>query len=388
MNKDNDLGFRILELLSKNLGKQYSIRQISKELNAHYSLTYTKIQELASDKILKLISIGKTKTPKIIFNYNNNKKLAGIELKKLNSLDENTKEILELIESELIREFTNSISLINYEKNKNMNYYEIILLLNQETPAFFGSEIKPIEEIEKQAREKNKEKIKEEIEKSHEKIKEIEKKQGTKINLLILTQEEFNNELFLNQENLTRECFLDKIIFSRPYEFWRRLLIPLKNNEPPEIQKSKKPTEEEILFALNKFGYELFSDKKFQETNISIEKLILELLQSNNARYILAIPILLAKHKTNYRELLFLARRTSKINQLGYFLEITANLKEKKEELMEAIKLFELFKETQSQELINGIHHKPKNNIAKKWLIQTNDSLEYYKEKMSLYGAN
>jgi hypothetical protein len=98
-------------------------------------------------------------------------------------------------------------------------------------------------------------------------------------------------------------------------------------------KRTKRALNQEIIYNLTKYGYELISLNKIQkDKKIPIEELIIKIIIDHpEARYIEAIPIILLKNKINRFKLLELATKFNTKNELGYLIETALMIKEKKE---------------------------------------------------------
>lgn len=383
----DSLRYKILKLLTANPGKRDSIRELSKALGEHYSLMHGKLQKM-NGKEIKLIRQGKSTIPTLVFSYGNSKAFEAMEAESFLALDNASKRALEEIEAGLSSLLVKSMALINHSKNKGMNYYEIMVLFDDEAPGFTAEGGK-IEEGKKQAVERREKELAEYLKSAPERILGLERKHGFRINLLLLRQSEFERELYAQEDNLARECFLEKIVFHKAGLFWHE---PFSlRGAPPEILFRDKISRGQILYALDKYGIGMHSEEKPEALNISIERLAGEIIKSDNARIIGIIPALLAKNDFNSWRLLFIAKRLNAINRTGYLLEIGSKLasEKTKKKFMESAELFSRFKVEGKTPLIakrGGAANNGK--AANKWGILTRNTLADYKKVMELYGAD
>ncbi len=399
----NRLRFEILNFISRNPGANYSIRQISEELKkqeikAHYALVYKELEHLKNEKTISFFDIGKSKVPRLNFSWETTSKLEQLELEKINYFNPEEKETLHKIKTHYQGRNIQSITLINYKKFRGLNYFELLIILN-DTPDGNIRENEKIKTAMKRGAEEKKQELVQLIYEMLKANKEIEKKIGAKINPLILLESEFISKLFSNEANAIREGFLEHFCFSGHEKFWESIgLGLLTHNEIPEIV-ALELADKEIIYFLGKFGFKTTTREKIMPSNknIGIECLIAEIISGKEPRWFEAIPIIISKSletqgKINFKELIFLARRKNKINQLGYLIETAKEILSSKEKISQieiALNLLEFFKSEEQASLIEGIKiHKKQDKIAKKWNIKTNYSFEDFKKRMSEYDAN
>lgn len=398
-----------MELISSNPGKNYSIRQISQELKkqgikAHYSRVYAELKSLNNEKTISLLGMGKSRIPKLRLSFETTKKLAQFELEKMNFLDSKEKELLNKIESAYLGRNIDCLALINHKKFKGLNYFELLVILNDS----IGGGIRENESL-KEAEERWVEEIKKEMEEETKKLfksnEDKEKAIGAKINpLILLKNKEFIPKLFSNESNALREGFLNHFAFSRTEWFWQAVGIgSISFNKIPEINPFKELSKAEIIYFLRQFGFEIISKEKTtaSDKNIGLEYLTAEILSGQEPRFFEGIPIIISKNleKINFKELLFLVRRKNKINHLGYLLEMTRKAlsnqekikesdKKKINEIEKALKWLEFFKSEEQESLVEGIKaNKKQDETARKWFIKTNYSFKDFQKRMKEYDA-
>ncbi|MGQ0771598.1 MAG: hypothetical protein ACT4NT_02330 [Nitrososphaerota archaeon] len=295
--------FRILDILSRNLGKPMSINEITRKIEETYGGTYyantnEKIHSLAQDNIIKLSKSGRSSIISPYFeNYLLIDLLAEMELIRKQDFLKGRQE-MQMLMMEIDTFFYNaplikSVLLMNPERNAKLNKAEILFHLKSLT---------------------RKSATDTKIEISATMIN-LQKMHNIKIDYLILDDEVFLNLLRSNESNSVREMLHNKIAALYPQGFWMSIrgeilrgtkIIAEENETHPA-----KINEEDLVFNLARFGYTEFGPKLEQGKSICIEYIISAIMFSKDARRMDAIPIILAKNskKTSYDLLLFLARK-------------------------------------------------------------------------------
>lgn len=101
---------------------------------------------------------------------------------------------------------------------------------------------------------------------------------------------------------------------------------------PAAIQQPKKGDSALIEYNLAQYGIPFFPIKQKKAKKLGLEKLIVSILTySPHARYIEAIPLLLAKNPADPLMLLELAIENGVKNKLGYLIETSQMLKRREE---------------------------------------------------------
>jgi hypothetical protein len=358
-------GFRILDALSRDPGKEESISglvQRIKELGykGYYKNIYDKVQDMKREGLLRVRKIGrvvlislKLDDPRTI------DELSIMEIERKRRLMKAYAEEEEFIQDLEVADNENlhCLAFMKPEKNIKLNAAEILYLMNSE---------KGMESLLKR-------------------VKKLAAKYNKAIYPLILTEKEFQRLLELREHNQAKELLKDKIVMVNPAGFWRIISqakiidVGERKLNPREIRKSA------LYYNLGRFGYSVFTNelKKEKPVKLEVETIIMACLMAEEARLREAVPILLSKNKVNHQILLFLAIKYRKINILGYLMEMTKNLirnDKKKVVLDNALSLFELFRE-------NSGEIKVKDSLAKKWGIEIRTTKKEIEEKMRLYNA-
>jgi hypothetical protein len=333
--------FRILDILSRDLGSQTSINELTRRIKethgtAYYKNIYDKIQDLKKQDILNLTEIGKASVITLNFNdYQLTDLLAEMELKKKQELLEKNIE-MQMIFLEMDKEFRSipsieSILIIDPEKNFKLNRMEFLFLLANfdETTNIYSI------------------------------MEGLQSKHNIKIDSLIITEKEFLNLLDSEGSNPLKAMLSNKIAFFSPQDFWiwiktaliKGIRIKTEETNPAGI------SEQDLTYNLNRFGYKEFGLKIEQGRKICIEYIITSILLQDDARRVQAVPILLTKNKIDYNLLIFLCKKYKKAEELLGLIKALTRIKESKE-TNNAIRILETMK-------IKGIRMNEK-NIAEK----------------------
>jgi len=330
--------FRILDKLSSNLGRDYSILSLTNELSgkdhkAYYKNIFDKIKELykAGDIILK--KIGNSSIISINFNnYDAVNLLSQLELMKQRQLLEKDAE-LKMVLCELSGLFRlnfcyiNSISVIRPEKNKALNRQEFLFILKE-----FGKN--------------NDQAVKEEIIGIHRIMKALANMHNMKLDCLILREAEFAQLLNEGAHNPLKEMISSQTVLTYGENYWLEIM-KLSNEGIPisgagEINPAKID-ESEVIYNLALFGYKELGGAIEKGRDYCMETIIISLFLSEDARRMEAIPIILNKNlergrKIIFNLLIFLALKYGKERKLLGYLQYLNDHK-KNDELANAIAL-------------------------------------------------
>ena len=311
--------YRILDVLSRSLGRLVSIHELTRKIEetyggAYYANIHEKIHELAQDSIITLSKSGRSSIISLYFeNYLLIDLLAEMELVRKQYFLRGKQEMQMLmmeIDTFLYNvSFIKSISLMNQERNAKLNKAEI--MFHMKAPN-------------KKAMEETKIEI-------NTKMANLQRIHNIQIDHLILDDKMFLDLLKSNENNTVREMLHCKITILHPQSFWmsirgeilRGTMIIVEENEihPAKIN------EEDLVFNLARFGYIEFGSKIKQGKPICIEYIISAIMFHNDARRMDAIPIILAKNKkTSYDLLLFLARRYDFEGKILGILKVLRNI--------------------------------------------------------------
>jgi hypothetical protein len=295
--------YRILDILSRNLGKPISINQLTKKIEETYGGTYyantnEKIHSLTQDNIIRLSKSGRSSIISPYFeNYLLIDLFATMELmRKQDFLREKQEMQMLMMEIDTLLHnlpFIKSISLMNPERNAKLNKAEFMFHLkfpNRKSTEGAKIEISAI-------------------------MASLQRMHNIKIDYLILDDDTFLGLLKSNESNPVREMLHNKITVLHPQGFWMSIRGEILRGtmivaEEDEIHPAKI-SENNLVFNLARLGYTELGPKLEQGRPICIEYILSAIMFRNDVRRMDAIPIILAKNskKTSYDLLLFLARR-------------------------------------------------------------------------------
>lgn len=326
----NETEFRILDILSKEIGNSMSISILTKKIrNAYgsgdYKNIHKSIQNLMEKNIIKFEKTGNTIITSLNFeNYLIVELLAEIEIiRKIKFLETYTQ--FQIILSELntqIRENSQikSLLLLNPERNAKLNRMELLFILkSNENPK--EKSIKQILEY----------------------LEFLQDKYNIRIEHLILEDTAFLDYLTSQEISIMKEVLKNKLILFRPQTFWieiKEAIIKGLEIKTRDITKPMEISEFEHIYNLGRFGYNELGNKIRYGEQIGIEFLITSiLLKQENIRHVEAIPVILAKNedKINYDLLVFLSMKYGTIQKLYGILKAVNAIKPMKK-LSKAIK--------------------------------------------------
>ncbi|MGI0088304.1 MAG: hypothetical protein ACREBI_10185 [Nitrosotalea sp.] len=334
--------YRILDILSRSIGKQLSINELTGKIGnvyggAYYANINEKIHDLAKEGIITLSKAGRSSLISINFNnYLIIDLLAEMELRRKQFFLQGRQE-MQMLMMEIdtyLHSFLliKSISLMNPERNTKLNKAELLIHLRR-------TERDKVEES----------KIGIQII-----LDNLKKIHNIRIDYMILEDKMFLNLLKSDEINPAREMLSNKIVILNPQDFWMEMkkagegikIITEENETNPA-----KICEDDTVFNLARFGYAELGPKIKQGRLICIEYIIIAIMFQNDARRIVAISVILAKNqdKTNYDLLLFLARKYGFGGRILGILKVLRNLVahgmkviEEPIKLLEAMKIEEI----------------------------------------------
>jgi len=315
--------------------------------SAYYKNVYDTVRDLEAEGLISIRSAGRTSLVSLDFSNPETTLLLSImEIEKKRSFLKEEPGELEIIRSlEAIGGLT---LLISPRENLKLNILEILYLAKEDDHARILSE-----------------------------LKELEKKYNRRIVPLILTVEEFKKGLESAEKNIIKDVLRDCIILSNPESFWRTIETAAIK-DPIALGKIEDIKGGELRYNLARFGYSGFGDEKLEGRKINLESIITACLLRKDARLAEAIPVLLAKNAVNYRLLLHLAIKYNLTSMMGFLMETAAELS-KKQDILQALALFEIYREPAASNTGNP--------IAKRWGISTRNTLKDFKKMMELYNA-
>jgi len=292
----NGTEFRIIDTISRSLGNPISISGLTTEIkdqygSAYYANIYKALLSLKDENIIQIERQGKSSIPLLNFtNYLLPDILTETELQKKREFLEKWPEAQSLLAS-LDNAFSDlsfikSIILIDPQHNMKLNRAELLIIISEADEA-----------KRKQARN-----LMQEI-KGH----------FIRTEYLIMAEGDLINSLKSQEKNPIKEMLSNKIALYSPQNFWMlirnayahgmRIKFDTKQTNPLKIG------DRDLTYNLARFGYKELGPEIRQGEDISIEYIIASIFLGEDKRRIAAIPILLAKNKTNYGLLAFLSQK-------------------------------------------------------------------------------
>jgi hypothetical protein len=315
----DETSFRILDVLSQQIGKPISINELKNKIgksygSAYYSNIHSKLRSLTREHITNEERYGKSSIATLNFsNWFTNDLLEETDIWKKQMVLRKHPE-LQMLLSDIHRSlselnFTKSMSIVNSENNLKLNKAEFLILLN----------------IPK------KDRTLEDVTIIYKKMKALQSLHNIRSNTLILTTDEFIQLLKSREANPLREMLANRINFISPQAFWNEITIAseekgLRIKFEENETNPEKISENALVYNLNRFGYREFGPELLLCEDICIEYVITSVLLKGDERRIGAIPIILGKKETNYSLLIFLSRKydcSSKL--LGLLIALEKN---------------------------------------------------------------
>ena len=316
-----DIEFRILDVLSREIGNTLSINKITEKVktmygSGDYKNIYVAINNMNKDKIVTLEQAGNTSIANINFeNYMIIDLLSEMELRKKQDFLKNRQEMqmlmLELDTYLYNQDLIQSISIINPERNAKLNKTEFLVHLKKSSNRKMIYETKlGIYAI----------------------LNHLQMIHTTRIDALVLEDNEISDLVKSNEVNPVREMFYDKITVFNSQNFWLWMRNEIINGTKIKIEEKQthpaKISEEDSVYNLARFGYTEFGPKVKEGRQICIEYIIAAIMSRKDARRIDAIAIILAKNtkRTNYDLLLFISRKYEFAEKILGILKSLRNL--------------------------------------------------------------
>jgi hypothetical protein len=295
--------YRILDILTRNLGRPLSINELTSRIEeiyggAYYANINEKIHELVKDGLIILLKAGRSSL--ISLNFNNYliiDLLAEMELRRKQDFLKEKQE-MQMLMMEIdtyLHSFLliKSITLMNPERNAKLNKVELLIHLRK-------TERKSMTEAKIGI---------------HTIIDTLQRIHNIRIDYVVLEHKMFLNLLKSDESNPIREMLSNKIVILNPQDFWLELkkegIGEIKTIVKENETNPAKISEEDMVFNLARFGYTELGPKIKQGKLICIEYIINAIIFQNDVRRMDAIPVIIAKNsdKINYDLLLFLARK-------------------------------------------------------------------------------
>ena len=200
--------YRILDILSRNIGSPQSINELTGKIENIYGAAYyaninEKIHDLTKEKIITLSKSGRSSLISINFNnYLITDLLAEMEFRRKQFFLQGKQE-MQMLSMEIdtyLHSFLliKSISLINPERNAKLNKVELFIHLRR-------TEKKKVEETKIGI---------------HIILDNLQKIHNIRIDYIILEDNMFLNLLKSDEINPAREIISNKIVIFNPQDFW------------------------------------------------------------------------------------------------------------------------------------------------------------------------
>lgn len=300
----DDATYKILDILTRNLGKPISIHELTGKIEeihggAYYANIHEKICHLAREGTITLARTGRSSLTSLNFqNYLIIDLLAEMELRKKQDFLKGRQEmqmlVMEIGNCISTLDLIKSITLINPERNAKLNRAEILIHIKK------SDNRKMIEDTKLAI---------------NTMMKHLQMIHTVRSDPLIIEGEQLLDLLKSSEANPLQEMLHDKIAIFHPQDFWLDIRNAISSGSKIASEENEthpaKISEQDLLYNLARFGYTEFGPKIKQGKPICIEYIITAVMFQNDARKIDAIPIILAKNskKTNYDLLLFLAQK-------------------------------------------------------------------------------
>lgn len=308
----DETSFKILETLSREIGRETSISQLTERVgelygSAYYANIYKKLKQLETDNIIRLDKVGNTTIVSLNFrDYWIADVLAQVEIMRkqrfllehveLRALFRNIETVYDWLWEDYHKEFggsakdrtfVRSISAIRPEKNEMLNRLELLVLLRGPGADHIKAAVARLP---------------------------IQALQGpVKIDALVLAETEFLEMLSSGEANPAKEMLSDKIAFVGPQNFWHAVRsaaekgMPIKTEEAETIPA--KISEQDLVYNMSRLGYREMGSKVSAGRDICLEYVIAGMVTQGDARRMEAVPVLLSKNRANYDLLIFLSQK-------------------------------------------------------------------------------
>jgi len=312
---------RIVDGLSRSLGMQLSINELTKEIarlhgRAYYANVYNKLRRLSKEGTVALTKAGKSSLVSLNFgSYLTMDLLTEMELARKHDLlkrSESLRLLFAGIEDEL-KDFylVNSLCLINPERNISLNRTELLVLLQKAA-----------------------EELKTDAEAIRMSLVNLQALHNIRIDFLILGKDEFLELLRAEERNPLKEMLSNKIAFYAPQSFWSVIKDGLERGSRISFERKainpRKISERTLAYNLGRFGYKEMGRRIEREENICIELVVTSLLTAKDARRHDAIPVILAKNQADYNLLVFLSQKYNVSGRLLGLLKALNRIKPEK----------------------------------------------------------
>lgn len=322
----NRTEFKILDILSREIGIPVSIRELTSEVkerygSAHYANIYNSTKSLQDESIIQIEKQGKASIPFLNFaNFLLTDVLVEMELQKKREFIDRWPEGQLLFEgiddsfSNLL--FVRSIILIDWTRNMKLNRAELLIMLDAEAA--------------------NKRTT------ANELASDLRKNYPIRTEYLVITESELLDFIKSSEQNPIKEMLSDKIALHLPQNFWKlvrnayqrgvRIRFDTQQTDPLKV------SDIDLAYNLARFGYKELGQEIRLGEDLSIEHVVASIILKEDKRRIAAVPMILAKNRANYSLLVFLSQRHGFAEKLLGLLT-TLNKLVPAEELGQAITL-------------------------------------------------
>lgn len=284
-----DITYRVLDVLSRSIGRRLSITTIMNNIKKVYGTAYYKNTH---DEVKRLEKEGYAANGEL--NFEN------LEVCDLLSQIDMARKKKELLSNNRIQMLLCDVET-NFRSNGDISSISLIhqgfnLKLNQAEFLFIMSRQMGTKEI-------------------YKIMSSLQKKHNMKLNLLLVTEGELAELLSDAEANPVKEMLSDKITFFHPQDFWaaigglrkRGINVVIDDVEinPAEID------EKDLVYNMERFGYIESGAVSQKGRKICLEYIVTSILIHGDARRINAVPVMLAKSegsdiKAKYDSLVFL----------------------------------------------------------------------------------
>lgn len=303
----DETAFRILDVLACDLGLQTSIRALAGKIrekygSGYYANVYNKLQRLAQEKTVEILSIGKTSLVSLNFKgYITVDLLAEMEIKKKQELVKRRPPLgtLFLEIGACLRNlvFVRSVSIINAEKNLKLNRVELLIVVRGHGTSLFPDD--------------------DEVKSLYVTLQALQSIRNQKLDCLVITDQKLLDSLAATYEaNPVREMMPNRMTFYGPQNFWNTVRAGIEAGLLLRVLESDTVpasiSEADLMHNLEKMGYkEMGMTPAAGGKDICVEYIVAAMIAKGDARRIEAVPVVLAKQedRMNYDVLLFLAQK-------------------------------------------------------------------------------
>ncbi len=314
-----NIELRIIDAISRGLGNPRSISGLTEEIkaqygSAYYSNIYNALTSLKDENIIQIEKQGKTSIPLLNFaNYLLPDFLIEMELQKKREFLDKWPESQILLAS-LDNAFSNlsfikSIILLDPMHNMKLNRAELLIITDSNDEA--------------------------NREQTRNLMRTIKMHSYIRIEYLTTSESELIDFLKSPEKNPIKGMLSNKIALHLPQNFWTLIrnayMHGMRIKFDPEQTIPSRINDSGLTYNLARFGYRELGPEIRQGEDISIEHVIASILLGEDQRRMAAVPVLLAKNKTNYGLLAFLSQKYGFAERLLGMLALLTSIKPSKE---------------------------------------------------------